>query len=112
VQASYEEKKNSITLKITNMTTPAAKIRVLDKYTRTSIDKKLEAGDAVTKSWSLKRFFGWYDLVITVEDDSNFEYRFAGHLETGEDSVSDPAMAGLLDSSNIPGRSEESNNED
>jgi hypothetical protein len=36
--------------------------------------------------------YGWYDLVITVEGDPGFEYHFAGHVETGEDSISDPAI--------------------
>jgi phospholipase C len=39
---------------------------------------------------------GWYELVITVDGDSHFEYRFAGHLENGDDSISDPLMGGLV----------------
>jgi len=39
---------------------------------------------------------GWYDLAITVEGDTHFEYRVAGHLENGEDSSSDPLMGGLV----------------
>jgi phospholipase C len=38
---------------------------------------------------------GWYDLAVTVEG-SDFEYRLAGHLENGEDSISDPLMGGLV----------------
>jgi hypothetical protein len=29
-------------------------------------------------------------------DDAQFEHRLAGHLETGEDSISDPLMGGLV----------------
>lgn len=39
---------------------------------------------------------GWYALVITVPSDPRFESRSAGHLENGEDSISDPGMGGLL----------------
>jgi hypothetical protein len=39
---------------------------------------------------------GWYDLVITLSDDQHFEYRYAGHLENDEDSISDPGMGGLI----------------
>jgi phospholipase C len=39
---------------------------------------------------------GWYDLIITVDGDPHFEYGLAGHLEDGEDSISDPAMDGLV----------------
>jgi phospholipase C len=49
-----------------------------------------------TERWSLSRTRGWYDLLITVEGDPRFEYRYAGHLENGQDSISDPAMGGLV----------------
>ena len=39
--------------------------------------------------------FGWYDLTIATDADSTFLRRIAGHLENGEDSVSDPAFGGL-----------------
>ena len=35
-------------------------------------------------------------LGIAVEGDGTFEYRFAGHLEDGGDSISDPLMGGLV----------------
>ena len=41
----------------------------------------------------LKKSHGWYDVSIRVEGAEGFEQRFAGHVETGKDSVSDPAMA-------------------
>ena len=45
--------------------------------------------------WSLEEFHGWYDLVVTVEEDPTFEYR-SGHIETGRESISDPAIGGLV----------------
>lgn len=36
---------------------------------------------------------GWYDFSVTVEGAKGFEQRFAGRIETGRDSISDPAMA-------------------
>jgi phospholipase C len=44
----------------------------------------------------LDEFFGWYDLIVTVAGDSTFNYRLAGHVETGQDSFSDPALGGLI----------------
>jgi phospholipase C len=44
----------------------------------------------------LSQFYGWYDLIITVAGDPNFNYRLAGHVETGADSISDPALGGLV----------------
>ena len=56
----------------------------------------LGPGDTDSKSWLLTATGGWYDLTITVENDPHFEYRLAGHLENGEDSISDSAMGGLV----------------
>lgn len=56
----------------------------------------LSPGESASKSWSLARSSGWYDLIIVVDGDWQFEYRFAGHLEDGEDSISDPLMGGLV----------------
>jgi phospholipase C len=36
--------------------------------------------------------FGWHDLRIRVQDAPHFEQRFAGHIENGMESFSDPAM--------------------
>jgi phospholipase C len=40
----------------------------------------------------LERSYGWYDFRITTGSDSSFQHRLAGHLETGRDSMSDPAI--------------------
>jgi phospholipase C len=45
---------------------------------------------------SLDQFFGWYDIIITVNEDPTFRYELAGHVETGQDSFSDSAMGGLV----------------
>jgi phospholipase C len=39
---------------------------------------------------------GWYDLTLTVDGDATFAYHAAGHVENGEDSISDPLMGGLV----------------
>jgi phospholipase C len=35
---------------------------------------------------------GWYDVSVAVEGVGGFERRYAGRVETGKDSISDPAM--------------------
>jgi phospholipase C len=50
----------------------------------------------VTQYCRLERQFGWYDLVVTVAQDPGFVYRLAGHVESGADSATDPAIGGLL----------------
>jgi phospholipase C len=43
----------------------------------------------------LYRTHGWYDLVLAHAGDASFRYQYAGHVENGQDSVTDPAMGGL-----------------
>jgi phospholipase C len=96
VSLNYDENRSRIGLVIANRAATPAKVRIHDEYTGHSVEQTLAAGKSATRRWSLKQFHGWYDLSVTVDDDSSFEYRLAGHLENGEDSISDPAMGGLL----------------
>ncbi len=51
------------------------------------------AGKATeTRHWPLKNHGFWYDFSVTCTSDPAFQRRFAGRLETGAHTVSDPAM--------------------
>jgi phospholipase C len=52
------------------------------------------ASGRATHNWSLAGAGGWYDLSARLEGDPRYLRRLAGRLETGADSISDPAMAG------------------
>lgn len=87
----------SFGLKISNLTESKASVRVTDAYTGMNVPAFFTRhGEEFVYDWSLEEFRGWYDLVITVEQDPTFKYRFAGHIETGRESISDPAMGGLV----------------
>lgn len=96
VQAAYDEATNRITLTISNPGAQQLTVSVLDKYTGKIANDSVDPGASAAHRWSLARFDGWYDFVITVAGDTGFDYEIAGHLETGKDSVSDPAMGGLV----------------
>ncbi|MBT9491312.1 MAG: phospholipase C, phosphocholine-specific [Paucibacter sp.] len=55
---------------------------------------KLAAGASSTLRLPLKDSAFWYDFSVRVAGQPDFSRRFAGHLETGEPSISDPAMQG------------------
>jgi phospholipase C len=55
---------------------------------------ELAANGSATHQWNLVRSGGWYDLTVRTDGDSRWLRRLAGRLETGVDSISDPAMAG------------------
>ena len=52
------------------------------------------ARGSTTVSQLLAASGGWYDFTVTVNGQPDFSRRFAGRLETGADSISDPAMHG------------------
>ncbi|WP_335954625.1 phospholipase domain-containing protein, partial [Acinetobacter guillouiae] len=52
----------------------------------------VKAGQTSTRHWELKDTWQWYDFAVTCTQDTKFYRRFAGRVETGADSVSDPAM--------------------
>jgi phospholipase C len=47
-----------------------------------------------TQPWPLDRSAHWYDVTATVRGLAGFCRRFAGRVETGRDSFSDPALGG------------------
>ena len=50
-------------------------------------------GEAV-HAWALGPTHGWYDLTLSSPDAPAWRRRFAGRLESGRDSITDPAMGG------------------
>jgi phospholipase C len=43
-------------------------------------------------SWDVDSTGGWYDFRVTSSADDLFSRRFAGRIESGRPSVSDPGM--------------------
>jgi phospholipase C len=41
---------------------------------------------------NLKKSANWYDFTVRLKNNNTIAYRFAGHVETGEESITDPAM--------------------
>ncbi|MCU1226248.1 MAG: phospholipase phosphocholine-specific [Edaphobacter sp.] len=94
------EDSQSIMLDIVNRGT-TTQVTVLDVYTGARTTHTLESGEELNRRWSLEKFHGWYDLVVEVNSDSSFQRRIAGHIETGEDSMTDPAIAAPTQQSRI-----------
>jgi phospholipase C len=64
-------------------------------YKNKSIRKVLTANKASnTESiiLNLNKSFGWYDFSVLVKGYDHFERRYAGHVETGNSSFTDPFM--------------------
>ena len=98
VRSSHDrdDDRGSLEWNITNVAASDAEVHVLDAYTGELSTWLLRPGDTFEGEVSLDRFHGWYDLIVTVAGDPTFKYRLAGHVETGRDSFSDPALGGLV----------------
>lgn len=98
VSSKYERGENSgsIELKITNLAPNPAAVTVLDAYTGNTRTRHLQSGQSLESRSESEDFGGWYDLIVTVGSDPTFNYRLAGHVETGRDSISDPALGGVV----------------
>ncbi len=86
----------SIALLARNVGSQKVTVTVLDAYSGEKMTRTIGHHGHAEGELQLRHFHGWYDLVITVAEDPSFEVRLAGHVETGRDSMSDPAMGGLL----------------
>jgi phospholipase C len=96
VRVYYNNQNNGIALGIANPSPQMANVTILDQYSGKSVALAINAGRSDSRYFSLSRFSGWYDFSITVAADPSIRYHFAGHVETGKDSISDPALGGLL----------------
>ncbi len=57
-----------------------------------TIGKKGSGKDVASVVVDCSKSFGWYDFTIKITGDTNFEKRYAGRVETGQFSRTDPAM--------------------
>ncbi|GGF30484.1 non-hemolytic phospholipase C [Aliidongia dinghuensis] len=81
-------------LVVVNRGQGACRVIVTSAYSGRDFAHVLAPGESVGKYWALEDSFGWYDLKVQVEGDAVFLHQLAGHVETGRDSVSDPAIGG------------------
>jgi phospholipase C len=66
-----------------------------NEYDHESRSVTLPARGEATQSWALASSAHWYDFTLTVAGLAGYTRRFAGRVETGFDSWSDPALGGL-----------------
>ena len=89
--------RRSLTLMLSNPTERPLRLLIdplAYKGQHRSVRLVLEPGRSARRTWRLAETGGWYDLAVSSGETPSFLRRFAGRIETGRPSVSDPAMAG------------------
>jgi phospholipase C len=94
VRAAYDERAEKVLLTLANNGGQRVRLTIQDGYTGRRTTVSVGAGQSQTRQWSVSGTRGWYDL--TVSADGGFHRRYAGHVENGKDSITDPAMGGLV----------------
>jgi phospholipase C len=93
VMVAYDKDAPAVEITIENRGTAVSRVKVADEYAdRELLDRPLRSGARISRTWSLDETFGWYDFSIAVETDAGFAQRISGHVESGADSFSDPAI--------------------
>ena len=95
IRSKYDKVQNAITMYAVNRGDKAIGVSVLDVYSGKVRTAELKAGEHGERTYDLNSTFGWYDFVVTVESDTTFRYQLAGHVETGEESRTDPAIGAV-----------------
>jgi len=104
IQCDYEKKplnskklSGNIIFNITNNDTRAITVQLIDNSYKTgSRSKSILPKTTTNVVLDLQKSFGWYDASIKINGLEFFEQQFAGHVETGEVSKTDPLMGGIL----------------
>jgi phospholipase C len=92
VAAHYDVANGNLFLKFTNTGGGVARLTVTDNaYGAHERLLLVPAGAHVEEPWVLAASHHWYDLTVTSRDDATFARRYAGHIENGKPSISDPA---------------------
>ncbi|WP_250479364.1 MULTISPECIES: phosphocholine-specific phospholipase C [unclassified Caballeronia] len=93
VAEGYDVANGNLQLRLANRGTAACTFSVKNAYDPSkTITRRVRGGDTEQLYVDLRDAHGWYDIEITVDTDSAFLRRLAGHVETGRDSMSDPAF--------------------
>ncbi|WP_409966710.1 hypothetical protein PIECOFPK_01154 [Mycovorax composti] len=81
----------NVELSISNEGTTEQVVEIIDNaYGNAPIVQKVAAGKTVNIILNLTKSHSWYDF--TVKSRNKMQQRFAGHVETGEESITDPYM--------------------
>ena len=93
ISLNYDAKKGGLTVKILNPHDSMANLSVISNSYDYAVPESISIKPKSTEklNWLLTKSGNWYDF--SIKSDKGFHYRFAGRVETGKHSITDPAMA-------------------
>lgn len=101
VSCEYEKKKNvkeltgNVLLKLKNNSGKPLTVEIADNvYKAPKLIKAINGSADIVIN--LQKNYNWYDFTVRVKGNTEFQKRFAGHVETGKESKSDPGMGRMI----------------
>ncbi|WP_019256272.1 phospholipase domain-containing protein, partial [Burkholderia thailandensis] len=92
VKAGYDVANGNLYLKLTNHGGQSVRLTLADNaYGAPPRQITLRGGDERVEQWALAPSHHWYDVTVSDGATGQFVRRFAGHVENGKSSYSDPA---------------------
>ncbi len=94
---TYDSAAGKLTLTVSNPTTEILSLVTASPNYGAAVKPwraSLAPGETKSQTWTLSRLGGWYDLALISPERPDWRRRLAGRLETGRDSISDPALGG------------------
>jgi phospholipase C len=88
----YHGERGGIGLLVRNSAGSSVRLSVEEAYEGPAHRRTCKSGDTANLQWSLSGSYGWYDITVRSDASPEFERRLAGHVETGRNSMSDPAL--------------------
>ncbi|HEY1164204.1 MAG TPA: phospholipase C, phosphocholine-specific [Chitinophaga sp.] len=83
----------NLLLRIVNNSSASVTAEITDNSYKTGTQTRfLNAGASIDVPLVLGKSFGWYDHSVKLKGNRQFEQRFAGRVETGKTSFTDPLM--------------------
>jgi phospholipase C len=76
-------------VKLTLSTDVARQVTITNAYGGRPKTLNLKPGQTIHTITTTRR---WYDVTVTTPTDTSYQRRFAGHVETGQPGLSDPAI--------------------
>ena len=88
----------NIQLEIANFDIVPLVIQIKDNSYKSGLDSTLtiQVNEISHTLINLEKSHGWYDFSIAIKDHPTFLKRYAGHVEMGIDSITDPFMGGIV----------------
>jgi phospholipase C len=95
VKVRYDVVEGNIFLSLSNLGSAPSTVKVTNSHDRSAPHiYSVAAGASAEDHWFLTANSGWYDLSVTSAEVPLYLRRFAGHIETGRPSTSEPAVLG------------------